>query len=296
MREHRVTGDGVTLAVQEHGDPAAPAMLLVHGFADTQDLWSLMVPLLTEHFHVITYDVRGAGASTVPDGGDRPYGMARLARDARAVIDAVVPGERVHLVGHDWGAIQGWEFLYAEPTRELIGSYTCISGACFDHVGLLLRERLRHPTPRSLLASLGQLRRSWYMFLLQAPPLFELVWRHVMAPRWGTTLKHLEGIPRGEDFPAPTIAADGANLAGLYWLTPFERLLKPIRTEPVTLPVQVVRPLGDRFLSPATLEGIEAFAPSLALNTVPGGHWAPRSCPGRLAELVIQHASAVGAS
>jgi pimeloyl-ACP methyl ester carboxylesterase len=112
-----------------------------------------------------------------------------------------------------------------------------------------------------------------------------------MAPRWGLTLNRLEGIPRGEDFPAATIAADGAHLSGLYWRTPFERLLKPIRTEPVAVPVQMIRPVGDRFLSADTLEGVERFAPALTRETVPGGHWAPRLQPQRLAELITEHAS-----
>ncbi len=66
-------------------------------------------------------------------------------------------------------------------------------------------------------------------------------------------------------------------------------MLKPRRTTPVAIPVQVIRPLDDRFLEAHTLDGIERFAPSLTLRTVPGGHWAPRTCPERLAELIAEH-------
>ncbi len=295
MPARNVEGDGVRLAVNDYGDPQAPALLLVHGFPDTQALWGPVVERLRDRFHVITYDVRGAGGSSVP-AGERPYAMEHLARDAAAVLDAVVPGERVHLVGHDWGAIQGWEFLYADATRTRWRSYTCVSGACFDHAGALLRERLRQRDLVALGHALGQMRRSWYMLVLQLPRLFTPLWRHGLAPRWGRLLALREGIAPSADFPAATIADDGAHLAGLYWRTPLERLARPRRTTPVEIPVQVIRPEGDRFLSPHTLDGIERFAPRLTRSSVPGGHWAPRSAPGRLAALIAEHALAADAA
>jgi pimeloyl-ACP methyl ester carboxylesterase len=292
MRALRVQGAGVTLAVQEHGERQRPTVLLVHGFPDTHGLWSDVVAGLADRYHVVTYDLRGAGASDLP-AGRREYRLGQLACDARAVMDACAPGERVHLVGHDWGAIQGWEFLYAEETAPQIASFTSISGACFDHVGLLLRARLRRPTPSQLAWSLGQLRRSWYMALCQAPGAFGLVWQRVLAARWGSMLRRLEGIEPGPDFPAPTIVSDGVNLAGLYWRTPLLRLLRPVRRTPVSVPVLVVRPIGDRFLHPHTLDNAGEFVPDLTRRTVPGGHWAPRSYPGLVAELVSEHVDRV---
>jgi pimeloyl-ACP methyl ester carboxylesterase len=288
MRAHRLVSDGVALAAREWGPEGAPTVLLVHGFPDTQALWSLLAPLLAEHHHVVSYDLRGAGESSDPV-GERPYALELLAADARAVIDALAGGGPVHLVGHDWGAIQGWEFLYAPATARAIASFTCISGACFDHAGALMAERLRRPTAHGLLGSAGQLRRSWYMLALQAPWLFAPVWRALLAPRWAALLRRREGIEPTAEFPAPTLARDGANLAGLYWRTPLERLLRPRRLAPVEVPVQVIRGREDPFLSPATLEGIERFAPALTRHTIPGAHWTPRTQPRLLAELISEH-------
>lgn len=294
MSQRTVPGDGVDLAVHDHGDPAHPAMLLVHGFPDTQTLWAPVVDRLRDRFHVITYDLRGAGDSGVPT-GERPYALDHLARDAAAVLDAVVPGETVHLVGHDWGAIQGWEFLYAEATRGRWRSYTCVSGASFDHAGLLLREHLRNRDLRALARAAGQMRRSWYMLALQSPTLFVPLWRRVLAPRWGRLLALREGVAPDGEFPAATIASDGAHLSGLYWRTPLERIARPRRTTAVEIPVQVIRPEHDRFLAPHTLDGLERFAPRLTRRSVPGGHWAPRSAPGPLAALIAEHALAADA-
>jgi pimeloyl-ACP methyl ester carboxylesterase len=287
-RAHSVRGDGVALSAREYGNPGERTVLMVHGFPDCQDLWTPIASALAQRFHVITYDLRGAGASGTPP-GRRPYAFEHLAADARAVIDALGGGGPVHLVGHDWGAIQGWEFLYAEATRTRIASFVCVSGACFDHVGLLWRSRLATGSARDALAVAGQLRRSWYMLALQMPWLFRPLWRHALAPRWGRMLRGLEGIPAQEGFPAASIARDGANLCRLYWRTPLERLLAPVRREPVNVPVTVVRPERDRFLSPQTLEGIERYAPRVQVCTVPGGHWAPRAQPERLGELIAGH-------
>jgi pimeloyl-ACP methyl ester carboxylesterase len=291
MRERTVDSDGVRLSVIERGDPDAPTLLLVHGFPDTQTLWSPVAERLADRFHVVSYDLRGAGRSSVPS-GRRPWAMECLVADAAAVLDAVSPGRSVHLVGHDWGAIQGWEFLYAAPTRERFRSFTCVGGASLDHSGLLMRQRLRDHDRAGLLSALGQARRSWYMLLIGTSIVFRPLWRHVLAPQWGRVLALREGIARSPDFPPPSIADDGANLAGLYWRTPLERILSPQRSEPVAIPVQVIRAEHDRFLAPGTLDGIERFAPRLTRASVPGGHWAPRSCPDRLAALIAEHALA----
>ncbi len=62
--ERRVDSRGVSLLVREHGDPAAPTVVLVHGFPDTSRLWDEVVERLQGRYHVVTYDVRGMGRST----------------------------------------------------------------------------------------------------------------------------------------------------------------------------------------------------------------------------------------
>ena len=59
--------DGVRLAVQEHGDRRNPTLVAIHGYPDNHTIWDGLVPLLTGRFHVVTYDVRGAGDSERSD-------------------------------------------------------------------------------------------------------------------------------------------------------------------------------------------------------------------------------------
>ncbi len=105
----------VTLRVTEYGErSAATHVLLVHGFPDDQRMWEPVVEALPEDWHVITYDVRGAGRSTRPE-GRASYRTSLLVEDLIAVLDETLPeGERVHLVAHDWGSIAGWDVVAAE--------------------------------------------------------------------------------------------------------------------------------------------------------------------------------------
>src|SRR4029077_15135298 len=64
--ERTVRSDGVELAVREAGDPSRPIVVLVHGYPDTSALWQPVFERLEPRYHVVTYDVRGAGASSTP--------------------------------------------------------------------------------------------------------------------------------------------------------------------------------------------------------------------------------------
>src|SRR6202044_2599183 len=104
-----------------------PTVVLVHGFPDTCAVWEPVAQLLAAaELHVVTYDVRGAGDSGLPH-EQSDYALSVLIEDMAAVVADVSPRSPVHLVGHDWGSIQGWEAV----TRELLGgriaSFTSIS-------------------------------------------------------------------------------------------------------------------------------------------------------------------------
>src|SRR6476659_9358920 len=99
----RVRSGEVGLAVREHSPagPGRPTVVLVHGYPDQQETWDALVSRLPlDAWHVVTYDVRGAGSSDAPVSRDA-YRCTRLVDDLVAVLDEVLPaGEAVHLVGH----------------------------------------------------------------------------------------------------------------------------------------------------------------------------------------------------
>jgi len=68
---HEVTApDGVTLSVQEWGNAEGPAILFIHGYAQSHLNWKEQVEdsALTDEFRMITFDLRGHGMSDKPEG------------------------------------------------------------------------------------------------------------------------------------------------------------------------------------------------------------------------------------
>ena len=285
MAPRMVSSADVDLAVYEHGDPTHPTVLLVHGYPDTHGVWADVVAVLAADHHVVTYDVRGAGASDAPCCRSR-YRVAELAADLMAVADAVSPDEPVHVVGHDWGSTQAWEAVTEPGAQRRIASFTSISGPSIDHLGHWVRRRLTRPTPRRLRQVLGQLARSWYIAAFQVPVLPELVVRFAVAPRWASFLARAEGVRPRPGHPAPTVVRDAVNGIRLYRANLGSR--RPPRHRTTAVPVQVIHPVGDHYVSRALVEDIERWVPTLWVRTVRAGHWAPVTHGATIAAMVSE--------
>ena len=76
---------------------------------------------LSGRYHVVTYDIRGAGRSGKP-AQRRAYRLDQLAADLRAVVDAVSPDRAAHLLAHDWGSIQACHAVTGEQLAGRVSS------------------------------------------------------------------------------------------------------------------------------------------------------------------------------
>ncbi|MFJ3175814.1 alpha/beta fold hydrolase [Streptomyces roseus] len=96
--------NGVDLAVQAFGDPAAPAVLLVSGAEATMDWWDeeFVARLADGGRYVVRYDTRDTGRSTTWPVGAPAYTQADLVGDAVGVLDALGIGA-AHIVGISMG-------------------------------------------------------------------------------------------------------------------------------------------------------------------------------------------------
>jgi 3-oxoadipate enol-lactonase len=107
------TNDGmrlkVTLDGPENGDP----LLLLNSLGCTLSMWDAQVRMLATRFRVIRFDARGHGGSDAP-GGD--YTLARLGRDALAVLDAA-DAPRAHICGISLGGITAQWLAVHVPDR-----------------------------------------------------------------------------------------------------------------------------------------------------------------------------------
>ncbi|MGW4670370.1 SDR family oxidoreductase [Streptomyces sp. NPDC004324] len=286
-RERRVRTGGIELCVAELGDPAQPTVVLVHGYPDSKEVWSEVASRLAERFHVVLYDVRGHGRSTAPRPLRGGFTLEKLTDDFLAVVDAVSPDRPVHLVGHDWGSVQSWEFVTVARTEGRIASFTSMSGPSLDHFGHWIKQRVRRPTPRRVGQLLGQGAKSWYVYLLHTPALPELAWRGPLGRRWPEILRRVERVPPG-DYPTPSLPTDAAHGAWLYRDNVRARLSRPRQDAYAHVPVQLITPLGDAFLSERLYDGLERWAPELVRRTLAAKHWIPRTRPDQVAAWITE--------
>lgn len=96
-------------AEQGHGLP----VLFIHGFPFDHTIWQAQAGALSEHFRIITPDLRGHGQSPSPDG---VYHMDLLAQDMIALLDSLDIGRAVW-VGHSVGGYSTMAALRLAPER-----------------------------------------------------------------------------------------------------------------------------------------------------------------------------------
>lgn len=281
MQTLRVRSGEIELAVRVWENPDRPTVVLVHGYPDSQQVWTPVAERLARRYRVVTYDVRGAGESDAPK-RIADYRLDRLAQDLKAVTDAVCPGRPFHIAAHDWGSIQSWESVTETGMQSRIASYTTISGPCLDHAGYWMRHRLLRPTPGNWARLFGQLLHSWYIYLFHLPWLMPQLWKHVLAKRWPALLRRIEGV---QVEPSVTRVKDGYHGIKLYRANIFPRLLFP-RQRRTSVPVQLILPLRDNYVRPQLADDLHLWAPKLWRHELFAGHW---SALLKQPELVVQH-------
>ncbi|MFJ8882207.1 SDR family oxidoreductase [Streptomyces sp. NPDC102402] len=288
-RERWVRTGGIELCVAESGDPSRPTIVLVHGYPDSKEVWSEVAARLAERWHVVLYDVRGHGRSAAPEPLRGGFTLEKLTDDFLAVVDAVSPDRPVHVVGHDWGSVQSWEFATVERTKGRIASFTSMSGPSLDHFGHWIKGRVSRPSPRRVGQLLGQGAKSWYVYALHTPVLPEMAWRGVLGRQWPRILQRMEKVP-SDGYPTASLPQDAAHGAWLYRDNVRSRLRRPRPDAYAHVPVQLITPTGDAFLSPSLYDELDSWVPRLVRHTLPAKHWVPRTRPDQLASWIGEFA------
>ena len=108
-QQMEVSGGTQYVRVGGHG----PAVLLLHGFGDTGDMWIPLAEILVKNHTVIVPDLRGMGLSSHQDGG---YEKTAQARDLASILDKLGVQD-VALVTHDIGNMVGYALAALYPLR-----------------------------------------------------------------------------------------------------------------------------------------------------------------------------------
>jgi pimeloyl-ACP methyl ester carboxylesterase len=111
FRAENVQANDATIHVRVGGK--GPAVVLLHGYGETGDMWSPMAANLARDHTVIVPDLRGLGLSSKPAGG---FDKKTQAGDVAAVLDRLNI-KQADLVTHDIGNMVGYAFAAQHPQR-----------------------------------------------------------------------------------------------------------------------------------------------------------------------------------
>jgi pimeloyl-ACP methyl ester carboxylesterase len=111
IRFERIETDGAVIHVRVVGK--GPAVIMLHGFGDTGDMWAPLAAALVKDHTVIVPDLRGMGLSSHPETG---YEKKNQAGDIVRVLDKLKI-EKADLVTHDIGNMVGYAFAAQYPDR-----------------------------------------------------------------------------------------------------------------------------------------------------------------------------------
>ena len=106
-----VQTNGTSLYVRVGGQ--GPAVVLLHGFADTGDMWAPLAAELAKNHTVIVPDLRGMGLSAPAAAG---YTKKNQALDIEGVMDSLKV-QQADLITHDIGNMVGYALAVQAPTR-----------------------------------------------------------------------------------------------------------------------------------------------------------------------------------
>jgi pimeloyl-ACP methyl ester carboxylesterase len=111
FRTQEVGTNGTTIHVRIGGK--GPAVVLLHGYGETGDMWAPLAAALARDHTVVVPDLRGMGLSSHPAGG---YDKKTQGEDVSGVLDALKI-DKAALVTHDIGNMVGYAFAAEHPDR-----------------------------------------------------------------------------------------------------------------------------------------------------------------------------------
>jgi pimeloyl-ACP methyl ester carboxylesterase len=267
---------GVTLNVASAGDPANPAVILLHGFPESHRTWREVAPRLQDKFFVVMPDQRGFAGSDLPqDVAD--YEANILVNDIYALADAL-DVESFALVGHDWGGAIAWAAaLRGDPRLTRLAIVNAPHPIVFQ---------------KSLIEDADQRGASQYITAFRAPGFEKMVAAKGFEWFFDTTFARHVDVSKIPETEKRQYIADwsqpGAFNAMLNWYRGSRVIVPPpgvtiplpdvlLRAFPkVQVPTLVIWGLQDRALLPVQLEGLDQLIDDLTIVRLPGaGHFAP---------------------
>ena len=116
IRYRHANVDGFTIFYREAGSIEKPKLLLLHGFPSSSHMFRDLIPLLSEHFHIVAPDLPGFGLSDMPSRDQFTYTFDNIANVIDRFTEVVGFGHFAIYV-FDYGAPTGFRLAVKHPDR-----------------------------------------------------------------------------------------------------------------------------------------------------------------------------------
>jgi pimeloyl-ACP methyl ester carboxylesterase len=263
------------------GQPGAPLVLLLHGFAESMHCWDAQVEALAEAgYRAVAPSQRGYSASARPDPGELAnYQIERLMDDAMAIVAASGCGDRrFHLAGHDWGGSIAWAL--ADRFADRLASLTVLS----------------RPHPNSfnralLMTDADQAHRSRHHTAFLEPDAADVVLAD--DGKWLRERLAANGVPAAAIAQHMGVLGNKEAMeAALAWYRARGAIRSPLG--PIRVPTLYIWGDADDTVGRMAAEGtVDFVAAPFAFEVLPGvGHFAADQAPERVNELLLRHVAA----
>ena len=276
---HKIeTAPGLVFDVLVDGGEGAPLVLLLHGFAESLNMWRMqLAALAAAGYRAVAPSQRGYSPGARPDTADPSnYHFDRLLGDAVDLVAACGDAHRrFHLVGHDWGGSIAWGLADRYPER--LASLTILS----------------RPHPNAFNRALAlpdgdQARRSRHHRSFLEPDAARLLLAdgaRQLRERWTKS-----GVPAPAIAEHLTVLGNPAAMdAALAWYRARGAIRAPLGS--IRVPVLYVWGDADDTVGRAAAEATRDFVSGpYRFETLPGiGHFIADEAPDQLSDLLLAH-------
>ena len=274
------TAPALTFDVLTAGEPGAPLVLLLHGFAESMHCWRAQVEALAAAgYRAIAPSQRGYSPGARPDTKDTAnYHIDRLMNDAIAIVAASGYGDaRFHLAGHDWGGSIAWAL--ADRFADRVASLTVLSRPHPNAFNRALQTTDGEQAQRSR-------HHTWFLEPDAADAVLadDCKWlreRLAIGVSADAIARHL-GVLGNKD----------AMEAALTWYRARGAIRGPLG--PIRVPTLYIWGDADDTVGRTAAEGtVDFVAAPYRFEVLPGvGHFAADQAPDRVSALLLEHVAA----
>ncbi|MCV7173459.1 alpha/beta fold hydrolase [Mycobacterium manitobense] len=272
MEQYR-RGD-LVFDVKDVGPPDGPVVVLLHGFPQHNDSWNAVIARLSaQGFRCLAPNQRGYSPGARPR-RRRDYKTTELVADVGALIDAS-GADKVHVVGHDWGAAVAWGVASEYPDR-----LATVSPVSVPHPAAFLKSM---PTSKQGLAS-------WYMYVFQLPWLPEFLLTRNGGAFSRKSLERIGQTREAAERDTRAMLEPGAMTAGLNWYRAMPLTDLRRASGKITVPTMYVWSDNDAALLPKAAYETERYvAADYRFEVMPGvSHWIPEEKADELSDLLLE--------